>query len=83
MQSVAAALGDDVHEAADSPAELGAVAAVDDAELLHCVLRRCSFLDARGRRHVVGAIDSDEIVVNILTGEGKLGDRLDDHIGAA
>src|SRR5205807_4971402 len=83
MQGVAAAFGDDVHDPADSPSELRAVTAVDDAKLLHCLLGRSGFLDARGGGHVVGAIDRNEVVMNVLARKGKLGDGFDNHIGAA
>ena len=80
---VGAALRDDVHDASSGAAEFRRVVGVDDAKLLHRLLRRRAALDARGGRNIVGAVDGDEIEVNVLAGEGKLGDRLDDDVGAA
>src|SRR6266851_3093938 len=83
MQAVGAAFRDDVDDAAYRPPELCAVAAVDDPELFHRVLRWRRFLDARGGGHVVRAVDGHKVVVNVLAGERQLGYRLDNHVGAA
>ncbi len=80
---VRAAFGDDVYDAAHGAAKIRRVVRVDDAEFLHGILRRCSTLDPRDRGDVVGTVHGDEIEVDVLTGEGKLGNRLDDDVGAA
>jgi hypothetical protein len=83
MEGVGPAFGDDVDDAGGGSAKFRGVVGVDDAKLLHRFLRRRATLDAGGGGDVVSAIHSDEIVVNILAGKGKLGDRLDDDVRAA
>ena len=77
MQLIGSALRDDVHDAAHGSSELGTVAAVDDPEFLHCLLRRSSFLNAGSGRHVIGSVDGDEVVVNVLPSKGQLGHGFD------
>src|SRR6266481_5934157 len=83
VQTVGAALGDDVNDASYRPPELRAVTAVDDAEFFHRILRRRRFLNTGGGRHVVRAVDRHKIVMNVLSRERELGHGLDNHIGAA
>src|SRR5258708_2828027 len=79
VQAVGPALGDDVHDAAYRPSELRAVAAVDDPEFFYRILRWRRFLNAGSRGHVVRAVDRHEIVVNVLSGDSKFGNRLHNH----
>src|SRR5882672_3549049 len=83
VQTVGAALGDDVNDAAYRPPELRAVAAVDDPEFFHRILRGRRFLNAGGSGHVVRAVDRHKVVVNVLSRERELGHGLDNHIGTA
>src|SRR5258708_22671302 len=80
---VRAAFGDDVYNAAHGAAKIRRVVRVNDAEFLHGILGRSAPLNARDRGDVVGTAHGDEIEVDVLTGEGKLGHRLDDDVGAA
>ena len=83
VQVVGAALGDDVYNAAHGASCLRPEICVDDAELLHRLLRRRGFLNARGSGHIVGAVDRHKVVVDILAGERKFGHWFDDDVGAA
>ena len=78
---VSAALRDDIHDAAHGATEHCAVLRIDDAEFLHCLLGRSRLLNSGCGRDVIRAIDSHEVVVNILAGKGDLRYRLDDHVG--
>jgi len=80
---IGAAARDDIHNARARAAKLHGVVGVDDAEFLHRFLRRRAALDTRGRRNVVGAVNGDEIIMNVLAGEGELGYRLDDHVSVS
>src|ERR1700730_3560753 len=80
MPVVRTALGDDVHNAGGSAAKFRGVVRIDDAKFLNRLLGRCPPLDPRGRRNVVGAIYRNEVVVDVLSSEGKLGYRFNDHI---
>ncbi len=81
VKSVGTAFGDDVDDATDRASELDAVAGVDDTEFANRFLRRSVLLNAGSGRDVVCAIDGDEVVVDILSGEGEFRDRLDDDVG--
>src|SRR5207247_8651534 len=83
VQTVGATLGDHVDDAAYRSPELRAVAAVDDPEFFHRILRRRRFLNAGGSGHVVRAVDRDTVVVDVLSRERQLGHGLDNHIRAA
>ena len=83
MPLIGAATRDDVHDTGACAAKLDRVIGVDDAEFQDRLLRRCTALDARSRRNVVGSIHRDEIVVNVLPREGELGHWLNDHVGVS
>ena len=57
MEAVGAGLRDDIHNAAQCAAVLGAETVVHDAELLHGFLRRSGALRTRRRIDVVGAVN--------------------------
>ena len=80
---IGAATCDDVHDASARAAKLYRIIGVDDAEFQHRFLWRCAALDARGCRYVVGAVDSDEIVMDVLARKRQLGYRLDNHVGVS
>src|SRR6476646_3419527 len=83
MTFVGADLGDDIDDAADGASKFRGVITVDDAKFLNRCLRRSAALDSRSCGNIVGAIDGDEVVMDVLSGEGKLGDRLNDNVRAA
>src|ERR1019366_5396925 len=80
---VGATFSDDVHNTGSGSSKFRSVVAVDDPKFLHRLLGRRATLDARGSGDVIGAVDGNEIVVNVLAGEGKLGERFDDHVVAS
>src|SRR5262249_17050697 len=80
MKFVGATLGNDVDDATHRAAKLRTIHGVDNAKLLHRLLRRSSFLDSRSGGNIVCPVDGNEVVVDVLTGEGEFGDWLDDDV---
>ena len=70
---VGARLGHDVDEAAQGPAVLGQVGAVEDAELPHRLLGGRGTRQAGVGLHVVDAVDLDEGVQLLLAAEAEAG----------
>src|ERR1041385_9567047 len=83
MPIIGTALGNDVHNSADCPACFNAVSIVDYAKFTYGISGGRCFLHTGGRRDIVSPIDRNKVVVNVLAGEGELGYRLNDHVGAA
>src|SRR5579859_605431 len=83
MQVVRSALGYDIHDSAYGPARFHAVGIVDHAEFTHRLFRRRGLLHAGSGGDVVRAVNGNEVEMNVLSGEGKLGHRLNDHVRAA
>src|SRR6266849_8511142 len=80
---VGAAPSNDVYDSSGGASKFRRIIGIDDAKFLDRLLRRGATLDSGGGGDVIGAIDGNEIVMNVLSSEGKLSDGLDDHICAA
>src|SRR5262245_10917557 len=80
---IGAALGDDIHNAADGAPGLHAVGVVDHSEFAYRFFRGRSLLHPRSGRDVVCPVNRNEVVVDVLAGKGKLGHRFNDYVGAA
>ncbi len=83
MPVIGAAACDDIDDARGGAAEFRGVIRINDAKFLHRFLRRRAALDARRGGDIIRAIHGNKVVMNVLTGERKLGHRLHDHVGAS
>src|ERR1700737_5294069 len=77
---IGAATRNDVHDARGGTSKFRGIIAVDYAKLLYSFLGRSATLNAGRGGNVIGAVDRNEVVMNILSGEGKFGHRLDDYV---
>src|SRR6266700_7217290 len=82
MQVVASALGNNIYNAANGASCLHAVGVVDDTKLADGFLRWSCLLDTGGSGDIVSPIHGDEVVMNVLSGKGKLGHRFNDYVCA-
>src|SRR6476646_4798520 len=69
VKFIGPALGNDVHDPADSASGFNAVRVVDDAKLAHRVRGWRGLLHAGSRGDIVGAVNGDKVVMNVLAGK--------------